>query len=141
MMSIVDLSLLDWALSLAGGGLIGLGAGGLMLAFGQIAGVSGLIAQAFSGKRDAALFLIGLPLGVLLVGLLGEQAVPTAFASPGRLILAGLLVGFGARLSNGCTSGHGVCGLARLSPRSLAATGVFMTAGVVTVALVGGVSP
>jgi len=140
-MSIVELSVLDWSLSLAGGALIGLGAGTLMLAVGQVAGVSGLIARALGGGREAILFLLGLPLGVVLVSAFTEQAAPTAFGAPMRLVLAGLLVGFGARLGNGCTSGHGVCGIARLSPRSLVATAVFMAAGMAVVALGHGGQP
>jgi len=133
----VDLSGRDWLLSLAGGGLIGLAAGGLMLAKGRVAGVSGMIKGALAGGRDELLFLAGLPLGALLVGAVLDVAPVSVAGPPWRLALAGLLVGCGARLANGCTSGHGVCGIARLSPRSLAATAVFMAAGMAMVFVVG----
>ena len=115
-----------------GGVLIGLSAGLLMLGNGRIAGISGLLAGLFRPGDGATqwqngAFLLGLPLGVLLF------AGPlTLTASPWRLIIAGLLVGIGTRMANGCTSGHGICGLARLSPRSLVATLVFMAAAIIT---------
>ena len=140
MIQMLPLTLADWGLALAGGGLIGLAAGGLMLMVGRIAGASGLIAGALQGRVEPLMFVIGLPLGALLVHALLGGPIPTAFASPGRLVLAGLLVGLGARLANGCTSGHAVCGIARLSPRSLVATLVFMIAGVAMVALLGRVA-
>ncbi len=134
----VALSAHDWLLSLAGGVLIGLSAGGLMLAVGQIAGISGLFKHALHGRVESILFLVGLPLGALLVSAVTGEAAPVAFAAPWRLVLAGLLVGIGARLGNGCTSGHAVCGIARLSVRSLVATVVFMAVGMAVVAVVGG---
>jgi uncharacterized protein len=127
--------------SLAGGGLIGLSAAMLMLLNGRIAGISGIVAGLGRPGRgrwlaDAA-FLLGLvagpPLFALLAGRWPEMRIA---ASLPVLALAGLLVGFGTRLGSGCTSGHGVCGLARLSPRSLAAVLVFLSAGMVTVAAV-----
>ncbi|WP_208539110.1 YeeE/YedE family protein [Algihabitans albus] len=126
--------------ALAGGALIGLSASLLMLASGRIAGIAGILGGLFRpvpgewGWRIA--FLVGLLLGPMLVGLLGGR-VPAPSFQTGTLgmIAAGLLVGFGTRLGAGCTSGHGVCGLARLSPRSLAATLIFMTAAIVTVYL------
>ena len=133
----VPLSAMDWGLALAGGALIGLAAAGLMLVFGRVAGVSGLVRNALAGRGEAIAFLLGLPLGALIIqGLMGASPV-TAFASPGRLVLAGLLVGVGAGLANGCTSGHSVCGIARLSPRSLVATVLFIAVGAAMVALVG----
>lgn len=132
----VALSAADWSLALAGGALIGLAAAGLMLAFGRVAGVSGLVRNALAGRLEAIAFILGLPLGAVLVqGLTGGgEAV---LASPGRLVLAGLLVGIGAGLANGCTSGHSVCGIARLSPRSLVATILFIAVGAAMVALAG----
>lgn len=138
---IVALSAADWSLALAGGALIGLAAAGLMLAFGRVAGVSGLVRDALSGRIEAVAFVLGLPLGALLVQGLTGGGGPVAFASPGRLVLAGLLVGIGAGLANGCTSGHSVCGIARLSPRSLAATMLFIAVGAGMVALVGVPAP
>ncbi|EME70132.1 transporter component [Paramagnetospirillum caucaseum] len=137
----VALSAADWGLALAGGGLIGLAAAGLMLAFGRVAGVSGLVRNALAGRVEAIAFVLGLPLGALLVQALLASPPVTAFASPGRLVLAGLLVGIGAGLANGCTSGHAVCGIARLSPRSLVATVLFIAVGAGMVALAGVPAP
>jgi uncharacterized membrane protein YedE/YeeE len=120
-----------------GGMLIGLSASLLLLATGRIAGISGIVAGLLvpvDGRRWRGLFVAGLIGGCLLVRLLGGDAIPVAIsASSGQLVLAGLLVGFGTRLANGCTSGHGVCGMARLSPRSIAATLTFMASGAATV--------
>lgn len=127
--------------ALAGGLLIGLGAALLWLALGRIAGVSGILSGALMGEGGAArvwrvLFLLGLPLGAVGALALGWAARPsTPPADLGLAVLAGLLVGIGTRIGSGCTSGHGVCGLARLSPRSLAATLVFMAAGMASASL------
>lgn len=124
---------------LIGGGLIGLAAALMLLGAGRIAGVSGIAARAFgiaesSLPRSAAwAFVVGLPLGALLVTRLTASA-PPAFAGPVTLAVAGLIVGFGTRLGSGCTSGHGVCGMSRLSQRSLVAVAVFMATGFATVA-------
>lgn len=125
--------------ALTGGLLIGAAAGLLLILSGRIAGVSGMAARALKiadqGPRwlQAAGFLVGLQGGALIV-LVALHAPPiTVTSSAPMLIAGGLLVGFGTRLGNGCTSGHGVCGLARLSPRSIAATATFMTAGIETV--------
>ena len=125
---------------LAGGVLIGLAAALMLLGLGRIAGVSGLAAKAVglggSGiARSAAwMFVIGLPLGALAVVLLAG-GIDASFADPLTLAIAGLLVGIGTRLGSGCTSGHGVCGVSRLSARSLVATLTFMAAGIATVAV------
>jgi len=125
---------------LAGGVLIGLAAALMLLGAGRIAGVSGIAARAFgigagSLPRSGALaFIIGLPLGALTVTGLSGAAAP-AFAGPVPLVLAGLIVGVGTRLGSGCTSGHGVCGMSRLSQRSLVATATFMATGFATVAV------
>lgn len=125
---------------LLGGVLIGLAAATMLLGLGRIAGVSGMAARA-TGIADsgaprniAIAFVIGLPLGAFLVArLFGE--VQVSFPSSMLLLIAGgLLVGFGTRLGSGCTSGHGVCGLSRLSPRSMVATALFMASGFATVA-------
>ncbi|MDQ0457869.1 YeeE/YedE family protein [Rhizobium paknamense] len=123
---------------LAGGLLIGLSAGLYLLLNGRIAGISGLIAQGSGlvGGRiflPAAAFLLGIPAGSALMALLFGMPQVSVSASPLLLVLGGVLVGFGTRLGSGCTSGHGVCGLARLSPRSLAATLTFMGVAGVTV--------
>ena len=131
-----------------GGALIGLAATLLLLTNGRIAGISGILGGALprlGHDRSEALggalhwrlaFLVGLPLGTLLVAALGGGLAPiTLHAGWPLLILAGLLVGIGTRLGQGCTSGHGVCGLARGSRRSLAATATFMAVAVATVAV------
>jgi uncharacterized membrane protein YedE/YeeE len=125
---------------LAGGVLIGLAAALMLLGSGRIAGVSGIAARAFgigegSMARSAAFaFLIGLPLGALIVALFANAPAPQ-FASPLFLVAAGVIVGVGTRLGSGCTSGHGVCGMSRLSQRSLVATATFMATGFATVAI------
>ena len=124
-----------------GGLLIGLAAAIMLLGLGRIAGVSGLAARATGiadtgAPRNVAIaFILGLPLGAFLIArTIG--AVQVSFpASIWSLIIGGLLVGYGTRLGSGCTSGHGVCGLSRLSPRSMVATGMFMASGFVTVGL------
>lgn len=124
---------------LGGGVLIGLAAALMLLGAGRIAGVSGIAARAAGisdgslPKLSAWLFLLGLPLGAAIVMAAGGIAQPS-FASPVVLIIAGLLVGVGTRLGSGCTSGHGVCGISRFSPRSMVATAVFMATGIITVA-------
>jgi uncharacterized membrane protein YedE/YeeE len=126
---------------LIGGGLIGLAAALLLLINGRIAGVSGilggLIASTSSGERFWRLaFIFGLIAGTGLYAL-ARGSIPVQLQASGwPLVVAGLLVGFGTRLGSGCTSGHGVCGLARRSPRSLAATMIFMAVAVLTVLLV-----
>ena len=127
--------------ALAGGLLIGTAAALLLLLSGRIAGVSGMAASAVriadSGPpwRDAAAFVLGLPLGALLVSQFVRSPEIIVTSSAPLLVAAGLLVGFGTRLGNGCTSGHGVCGVGRLSPRSIAATAAFMATGIATVSV------
>lgn len=121
----------------AGGALIGAAAALLWVALGRIAGISGILgglAGAPSGEAGWRLaFLGGLVGAPLLYAMALGRPEAVIAADPARLILAGLLVGFGTRLGSGCTSGHGVCGIARLSPRSIAATGVFMATAAATV--------
>jgi len=127
--------------STLGGALIGLAGVMLFLSHGRIAGVSGIAAGLLTTRPDAAwsgrlAFVLGLVAApLLLLAMTGALPAQTIAAGPALLALAGLLVGFGAVLGNGCTSGHGVCGLARLSPRSLAATLAFMATGFATVFL------
>lgn len=128
-------------LPLTGGLLIGIAAGLFLLLNGRIAGVSGMaaiatgIASEGAPWRLAVAFVVGLPLGAAVVALLIRQPVVMVTTSVPLLLIAGLLVGYGTRLGNGCTSGHGVCGIARLSPRSLVATAVFMASAALTVFL------
>ena len=123
---------------LAGGVLIGLSAGLYLLTTGRIAGISGLTASA-AGLTGSGFSKLGLG---FLAGILGGAALASAFvrqpeiiitSSAPLLVVAGLIVGFGTRLGSGCTSGHGVCGLARLSPRSLVSTLTFMAIAALTV--------
>ena len=125
---------------LIGGLMIGAAAALMLLANGRVAGCSGLFSRAL-GLADTSIprgiavaFALGLPAGALLVAItLGVEArFP---ASLPLLALAGVVVGFGTRLGSGCTSGHGVVGMARLSPRSLAATATFMATGIATVSV------
>ena len=124
---------------LAGGVLIGLAAAVMLLGLGRIAGVSGIAAKAAGlggsgiARGGAWMFLIGLPLGALVVSL-AQGGIASSFASAPVLVIAGLLVGIGTRLGSGCTSGHGVCGVSRFSARSIVATLTFMAAGIATVA-------
>ena len=123
--------------SLAGGALIGLASGLFLLANGRIAGISGLLASLLQSPKhwagDKVWFIAGL-LSASLVWQLGGPLPPFLIhAGSSTLLLAGLLVGVGTRWASGCTSGHGVCGLARLSPRSLLATLCFMFSGFTTV--------
>ncbi|NRP75699.1 hypothetical protein ILFOPFJJ_06622 [Ensifer psoraleae] len=116
---------------LTGGLLIGLSAGLYLLLNGRIAGISGLAAAAagLTHDGDSKLglgFLAGIIGGAGLAAALIRQPEIVITSSPALLIAAGLIVGYGTRLGSGCTSGHGVCGLARLSPRSIAATAIFM---------------
>lgn len=125
--------------AIGGGLLIGTAAALLLLLTGRIAGVSGMIATATRMNvggtpwSQATPFLAGLPIGAVLVALLVRTPDVIVTSSVPLLIVAGVLVGFGTRLGNGCTSGHGVCGMARLSPRSLAATATFMASAAATV--------
>ncbi|HSG90189.1 MAG TPA: YeeE/YedE family protein [Pseudomonadales bacterium] len=124
--------------ALIGGGLIGLSATWLMLSVGRIAGISGVLGHVLRGQAGWQLWFLG---GLVLGAGLWLWGTPLAFVPrtgfpPPVLIAAGLLVGIGTRMGSGCTSGHGVCGLARLSSRSIAATLTFLTAGVVTVFVV-----
>jgi uncharacterized membrane protein YedE/YeeE len=124
--------------STVGGILIGLASMALLLGLGRIAGVSGIFAGVLIPRTGEAIWRIAFVVGLVAGGLVMATLAPRAFAvsvdrSFGALALAGLLVGFGTRLGHGCTSGHGVCGLSRLSPRSLVATVSFMLTGGVTV--------
>lgn len=128
-------------MSAVGGGLIGLSAVILLATTGRIAGVSGIASRLLPPDTltngYAMAFVIGLLLAVpgyyLVTGAMPEYALT---GSMPWLMIAGLLVGFGSVLGNGCTSGHGVCGLSRLSPRSLVATGAFMVTAFITVLVV-----
>lgn len=124
--------------AVAGGALIGLGAVVLLAANGRIAGIAGIFDGALRepGSRDfpwRAAFLVGMLSPGVLLGLSGRLSIEGSGVELGALLAAGFLVGFGTRMGNGCTSGHGICGLARLSRRSIAAVATFMAAAGVTV--------
>lgn len=124
--------------SLVGGALIGLSAVALMALLGRIAGVSGILSGLLKPRSGdiswRALFVGGLIAGGLVMSLVHPEAFTVEIdRSLAAIAVAGLLVGFGARLGSGCVSGHGVCGVSRLSPRSLVATLTFMLSGAITV--------
>ncbi len=121
--------------ALAGGALIGLAATVLLASLGRIAGISGLFNGALEQRGDRAwrvAFLVGLVAAAGVWFAVAGVQPRTGFPLP-WLLAGGLLVGFGTRLGSGCTSGHGICGLARLSPRSMVAVALFMAAGFATV--------
>ncbi|HSF93456.1 MAG TPA: YeeE/YedE family protein [Thermohalobaculum sp.] len=127
----------DWIYGLIGGLLIGTASAVLLLGNGRIAGISGILGGVLTGRNlpEGAAFLAGLiGLPALYALTLGAPAIAVTGWLP-LLLAGGLLVGFGTRLGSGCTSGHGVCGMSRLSPRSLVATGTFMAVAAVTVFL------
>src|SRR5687767_11174916 len=133
---------IDWAhftplTSLAGGALIGIAAAMLLLLSGRVAGISGIVGGLLRPHRgDVAwrlAFVGGLLAAPAAMAVLGQGHAPRIDAGFGTLVAAGLLVGVGTSYGSGCTSGHGVCGLSRLSPRSLVATLAFMAAGIVVV--------
>ena len=125
-----------------GGALIGLSAAMLMLFTGRIAGISGIVGGLLSPTASDRGWRIAFIAGVVAAPLIATLATSAALPSPAMpaslivIAVAGLLVGFGSRMGGGCTSGHGVCGVARLSARSLLATAVFMIAAIITVAIV-----
>jgi len=133
---------IDWInftpwMALAGGVLIGAAAGLFVVLNGRIAGISGLLASLLErgaeGRGEKALFLLGILLAPLCWLLMAELPAAEFQTNGLGLLAAGLLVGFGTRYGSGCTSGHGVCGISRLSPRSVVATLAFMAAGFATV--------
>ncbi len=132
----------DWMNGLLGGGLIGAAAGALLLLNGRIAGVSGIVGALLKSPQGEALawieraaFVIGLVTAPLVFGALGGARDVIITQNAGLLIAGGLLVGVGTRMGSGCTSGHGICGMARLSRRSIAAVATFMGVAVLVVAL------
>ncbi len=126
----------------AGGALIGLAATWLLLSNGKIAGVSGIYGGLLAGWNQDTQWKVAFVIGLVVGGALLVNILPGAIAAPdGRSLLlvaaAGVFVGFGTRLGNGCTSGHGICGLSRYSLRSLVATLTFMLTGFATATLLG----
>lgn len=129
----------DFVIAFLGGALLGLSVVGYLYVNGRIAGISGLIGQVLNPhtvfKTPALWFLMGLIISPFIYGI-GVQPEIELEASPFMMIVAGILVGFGTRLGSGCTSGHGICGLSRLSKRSIVATLSFMVTGFITVYLI-----
>ena len=127
--------------ALAGGVLIGLAATVLLACNGRIAGISGIVGGLLARRgEDETAWRLAFVLGLILAPILYRffAILPVSHIDAGwiELVVAGVLVGYGSRLGSGCTSGHGVCGLSRLSPRSLAATATFMVTGFITVFVV-----
>ena len=126
--------------ALGGGMLIGLAAGALILGAGQVAGISGILGNLLQRQGQVNAwrwcFVLGLVLAPLLVRAAGHLPEVRIEAGWPLLLAGGLLVGIGTRMASGCTSGHGICGLARFSPRSLAATLTFMATGMLTLFLI-----
>lgn len=124
-------------MSLLGGLIIGIASALFILANGRIAGISGILGGLLRPKADDVLwrlaFLLGLIMAPPLLAIFVTPVAPTIEAGSMTLIVAGLLVGIGTRYGGGCTSGHGICGLSRLSPRSLIATLAFMASGMAIV--------
>lgn len=132
--------------ALIGGALIGLAASVFLLTHGKVAGISGLYGGLLNPQTEDGPVRFAFVAGLVLAGVFARMFAPGLFAAmpasrPMLVIaIAGLLVGYGTRIGNGCTSGHGVCGLSRFSIRSLVATITFIATGAVTVALFGGAS-
>lgn len=124
--------------SLCGGILIGVSASAMLLLQGKIVGISGIFAGILKPAKDDTLWKLWFVAGLIAGGILLRIFLPGAYdfgevRSYPVLVVAGLLVGFGTRLGNGCTSGHGVCGMSRLSPRSIVATATFIATGAIVV--------
>lgn len=127
----------QYGYALLGGLIIGLSASLLLLFNGRVAGISGIFWRSIVKIGDGSfLFILGLPLGAWLFHAIAHQPYPAARGSFGLAVIGGLLVGIGVKLGSGCTSGHGVCGIGRLSKRSILATITFMGMGIFTVFLI-----
>ncbi len=132
-----------WLHAMGGGLIIGLAAALLLLTYGRVLGVSGIVARIHELNRNDTLWRLMFVAGLVAGGFLASQIWPDNFVTIKagdeslKWGLAGVIVGMGTKMANGCTSGHGVCGIGRLSPRGLAATCVFILFGVITVALLG----
>jgi uncharacterized membrane protein YedE/YeeE len=127
----------DILMAILGGTLIGLASSGLLFSVGRVAGISGILGGLLKPSAGDVAWRVAFIAGLLAGGLMMGWAIPAVFHAPsgrsfGAIVLAGLMVGFGVRMGNGCTSGHGVCGLSRRSRRSLVATLMFMATGALT---------
>lgn len=126
--------------SLIGGIILGLASALMLILFGKIMGISGIIGTALDRPKNDTLWRLVLIAGLVSSAVIFGPLIDVSRTAPTEtnlwlIVLAGLLVGYGTRLGSGCTSGHGICGISRLSVRSLVATGVFMVAGIMTVAI------
>jgi uncharacterized protein len=132
----------SWLHALVGGVMIGSAAALLLVAHGRIAGISGVVGSLLPPAAGDRSWRVAFLAGLLAAGAIGGLLAPSATVGSARslpvLVGAGLLVGFGTRLGGGCTSGHGVCGVARLSRRSLVAVAIFMATAALTVWIAGG---
>ena len=142
MAAVLGTMLDTWFLGLAGGAMIGGAAALLFLTHGRIAGISGVVGSVlFSTDRSERGWRLAFLGGLLAAGFVAAFVAPGAVGASVRstpvVIAAGLIVGFGTRLGGGCTSGHGVCGLSRLSTRSVVAVGTFMVTGAITASVAG----
>ena len=129
--------IIDWIYGLVGGLFIGLGGLVLLIFNGRIMGASGILGQLIDGKQDTEnleriVFLIGVIAAPLIILQFSDFSTTNVTSNTIQLVLAGLSVGAGTRIANGCTSGHGVCGISRLSLRGLLATAVYIAAGALT---------
>ena len=127
--------------ALGGGILIGLSATILLAMNGRVAGISGILEKVLPPQSEDARWRMAFLISMVVTGIALSPALPEAYTTIDRpillVVLAGLLVGYGTRLGNGCTSGHGVCGMARFSKRSFAAVGMFRMTGIITATVVG----
>lgn len=129
---------LDWIFALVGGMIIGLAVSIMLLFNGRVTGISGIINGLFSPQKNDILWRLTFIFGLFIGGILAKEVIPTAFTGglstpTWTIIVAGLLVGFGTIMGSGCTSGHGVCGISRLSVRSILSTVTFIAAGILAV--------
>ena len=129
--------IIDWIYGLVGGLFIGLGGLVLLIFNGRVMGASGILGQLIDGKQDTEnleriVFLIGVIAAPLIILQFSDFSTTNVTSNTIQLVLAGLSVGAGTRIANGCTSGHGVCGISRLSLRGLLATAVYIAAGALT---------
>jgi len=124
-------------LALLGGAIIGLSALFMMLFFGRIAGISGIIWNVVQAPKkhfsSSGFFLCGIIIGAICVTYISDVEISPIQSNAFTIVLAGLLVGYGTKLGSGCTSGHGICGISRFSTRSIVATVLFMVSGIATV--------
>jgi len=133
----------SWILGAIGGVMIGLAAALLLLTRGRMAGISGILGHVIAPDTKERTWRVQFIISLLVVGVVASQIVPHTMVSSPRALplvaIGGVLVGFGTRMSGGCTSGHGVCGLGRMSERSLVAVCTFIATGALTAWIVGGV--